>query len=162
EAGVGYTGRSARLDVRRAFDLAPHWALSVGAAGSAVLYGHESTGDLPNVDLAQAHGWGGDVPVLVGFGSDGGLYSVWLGVRGGGEQVDVGQVSSVPSMSSVSLSATRFWAGGLVGLAAGFRHVHVALEADAAYMNVAGDYLGVHASVAGMSITPAAALWWDF
>jgi hypothetical protein len=162
EAGVGYTGRSARLDVRKAFGVAPHWAFSVGAAGSAVLYGRQTGEELPDVDLTQAHGWGADVPVLVGYESDGGLYTVWVGARAGWEQVDVGQVSSVPGPSTVSLSATRFWGGGLVGLAAGFRHVHVALEADVSYMNVAGDFAGVHATVAGAAITPATALWWDF
>ena len=162
EAGIGYTGRAARIDVRKSFDLGPHWALSIGGAGSAVLYGRQTGEVLPNVDLAQAHGWGADVPALVGYASDGGLYMVWLGARAGGEQVDIGQVSSVPGMSSVSLSATRFWGGGLVGLAAGFRHVHVALEADASYMSVTGDYLGLHASVAGVTITPAAGIWWDF
>lgn len=162
EAGVGYTGRAARIDVRKAFELAPHWALSIGAGGSAVLYGRQTGEELPNVDLAQAHGWGADVPALVGYASDDGLYMVWLGARAGGEQVDVGEVSSIPSMSSVSLSATRFWGGGLVGLAAGFRHVHLALEADVSYMSVTGDYVGLHASVSGVAITPAAGLWWDF
>ena len=148
--------------MRKSLGLAPHWALSIGAGGSAVLYGRQTGEELPNVDLAQAHGWGGDVPVLVGYASDGGLYMVWLGARAGAEQVDVGQVSSVPGPSSVSLSATRFWGGGLAGLAAGFRHVHVALEADVSYMTVSGDYLGLHATVAGTAITPAAAVWWDF
>jgi hypothetical protein len=166
EAGLAYTGRSVRADARRAFGLSQHWALSVGAGGTAVLYGRQAGDVLPNVDLGQLHGWGADLPVLVGYESDGGLYMVWAGARGGWEHVDIGQVTSVPSGSampaSVSLSATRFWAGGLLGVAAGFRHVHVALEIDIAYASVAGDYLGVHASVAGLALTPAGCLWWDF
>ncbi len=127
-----------------------------------MLYGHQSGSELPDVDLAQAHGWGGDIPVLVGYASDGGLYMVWVGARGGGEQVDISPVSSVPGPSSSSLSATRFWGGGVAGLAAGFRHVHVAFELDVSYAHVAGDYLGTHAEVDGVALTPAAGLWWDF
>ncbi|MDP9036698.1 MAG: hypothetical protein M3O50_18005, partial [Myxococcota bacterium] len=39
EGGIMYTGRAARADLRRVFDLSARWALSVGAGGSAVLYG---------------------------------------------------------------------------------------------------------------------------
>ncbi|MBV9949891.1 MAG: hypothetical protein JOZ69_23820, partial [Myxococcales bacterium] len=81
EGGLAYTGRAVRADVRRAFDLAPHWALSLGIAGSAALYGNQPSDPLPDVDLARVRGWGGDVPLLVGYDSDGGLYAAWLGAR---------------------------------------------------------------------------------
>jgi hypothetical protein len=163
EAGLSYTGRAVRADVRRAFELSDRWSLSVGAGGTAVLYGRQAGDILPNVDLAQMHGWGADVPVLVGYASEGGLYMVWAGGRGGWEHVDIGQVTSVPmSGSPVSLSATRFWGGGLLGVAGGFRHVHVALEIDVSYSSITGDYLGAHVEVAGLALTPAGALWWDF
>jgi hypothetical protein len=167
EAGLAYTGRSLRADVRRAFDLTPHWSLSAGVGGSAALYGHQDGGALAGVDLAALHGWGADVPVLVGYESDGKLYMLWLGVRGGWEHVDIGDVSSEPGSPSASsaplgLAATRFWGGGLLGFAVGFRHVHVAMELDASYANVTGEFAQTHASVQGVTLAPAAALWWRF
>jgi hypothetical protein len=44
----------------------------------------------------------------------------------------------------------------------GFRHVHVAMELDASYASVSGDYNETHAHVAGVSLAPAAAFWWSF
>jgi hypothetical protein len=167
EGGVAYTGRAVRGDLRRSFDLSDHWSLSLGAGGTAALYGHQYGGDLPDVDLGQLHGWGADVPVLVGYESDGGLYMLWVGARGGWEHVDISEVRSEPKEVTlgtppIGLSATRFWGGGLLGLAVGFRHVHVAMEVDASYATVSGDYNQVHAQVAGLTLAPATALWWRF
>jgi hypothetical protein len=167
EGGLAYTGRSVRIDARRAFELSPTLAISVGIAGSAALYGSEATGDLPNVDVNHLHGWGADVPVLFGYRSDGDLYMLWIGVRGGWEHVNIDDLTSEPGTQPlgtppISLSATRFWGGGLVGAAIGFRHVHVAMELDASYANVTGVYDQTHATIAGAALTPAAALWWDF
>jgi hypothetical protein len=167
EAGIGYTGRAVRIDVRRSFDLTAHWALSVGAGGSVALYGHQDGTDLPNVDLGQMHGVGADVPVLVGYESDAGLYMLWLGARAGWEQVEISEVTSQPGATTfgpipISLSATRLWAGGLLGVAVGFRHVHVAMELDVSYANIAGDYNQTHAQVQGVLLAPATALWWTF
>jgi hypothetical protein len=167
EGGLTYTGRAVRADVRRSFDWARHWSLSLGVGGTAVLYGRSSGDTLPNVDLGQLHGWGADVPVLIGYASDGDLYRVWLGGRAGWEHVDVGQVRTIPNPPTLgapppSLSATRFWGGGLVGLAVGFRHVHVAMEIDVGYANVAGNYAGTHTELAGLTLTPASSIWWAF
>jgi hypothetical protein len=166
EGGLMYTGRAARADLRRSFELSPSWSLSIGAGGSAALYGHQNGGALPNVDLGRLHGWGADVPLLVGFESDGGVYMLWIGARGGWEHVDISELRSIPSsapiVSPISLSATRFWGGGLVGLAVGFRHVHVAMELDVAYASITGDYNDTHAQVAGVTLAPASALWWRF
>jgi hypothetical protein len=167
EGGLTYTGRSVRADFRRAFGLSPHWALSVGVGGSAVLYGHAYGTPLPDVDLGGLHGWGADVPVLLGYESDGGLYMAWLGVRGGFQHVDISEVLSEPSAAPigtapVGLSASSAWGGGVVGLAVGFRHIHVALEIDVSYANVSGDYNGVHASISGLTLAPGATAWWRF
>jgi hypothetical protein len=167
EAGLTYTGRGIRADVRRSFDLTPHWALSAGVGGSAALYGHQDGGGLPDLDLAAVHGWGADVPVLVGYESDGQLYMAWLGARAGWEHVDIGNLSSEPGGqpaggNPIALSATRFWGGGLFGLAVGFRHVHVAMELDVSYAHIAGDFAQTHASVQGVTLAPATALWWHF
>jgi hypothetical protein len=166
EGGIAYTGRAIRIDLRRSFDLSSHWALSMGAGGSAALYGHQNGVLLPNVDLGALHGWGADVPLIVGFRSDGGLYMAWVGARGGWEHVDISEVSSQNSVTlgaaPVSLSATRFWGGALLGLAVGFRHVYVAVELDAGYATVTGDYNEAHAQVSGITLAPASALWWRF
>jgi hypothetical protein len=167
EGGLAYTGRDVRADVRRSFDLSGTWALSVGAGGSAALYDRDENASLPNVNLAQLHGWGADVPVVVGYQSDGDLYFLWLGVRAGWEHVDISAVTSEPGSTSlgvppISLSATRFWGGGLLGVAVGFRHLHVAMELDASYASVDGDYNSTHAHVTGLTLTPASAMWWRF
>ncbi len=168
EGGIVYTGRAIRIDVRRSFDLSEKWALSLGVGGSSVLYGHQSDGVLPNVTLSQIHGWGADVPLLVGYRSSGDLYSFWLGARGGWEQVDISDVTSEPKSVTlgtppVGLSATRFWGGGLLGFAVGFRHVHVAMELDAAYQIINGSYNQTTVpQISGLTLAPATALWWDF
>jgi hypothetical protein len=159
EAGLSYSGRALRADVRRAFELATGWAASVGAAGSTVVGGHPEGGELPGVDVGGLHGWGADVPVLVGFESDAQLYMAWLGARAGWEHVDI---SATGGGGLPGLSATRYWAGGLFGIAVGFRHVHVAVEIDASYATVSGEYGGVQGTVHGLVLAPASALWWRF
>jgi hypothetical protein len=167
EGGIAYTGRALRIEVRRSFELSQNWSLSLGAGGSAALYGHQEGSSLPNLALNQLHGWGADVPVLVGYESEGGLYMLWLGARGGWERVDISNVTSEPESGvlgapPIGLSATRLWGGGVVGVAVGFRHVHVAFELDASYVNVAGSYGAASATVDGLTLGPATALWWRF
>jgi len=166
EGGLTYTGRALRVDLRRSFDLSPHWALSVGAAGSAALYGHQNGVLLPNVDLGELHGWGADVPVLLGFRSEGDLYMLWLGARAGWEHVDISEVSSqsTPTLGEapLGLSATRFWGGGVLGLAVGFRHIYVGVELDASYASVSGSYNQTQVQVSGLTLAPASAVWWRF
>jgi hypothetical protein len=132
-----------------------------------VLYGNQTGGALYNVSLGELHGWGGDLPLLIGYESAGGLVSAWAGVRGGYESVAISQVLSEPKTVTlgtppVSLSADRTWGGGLIGVAVGFRHVHVAMELDAAYAYISGSYNATSVTVQGVSLAPAAALWWDF
>jgi hypothetical protein len=167
EGGLLFTGRAVRADVRHAFELSSTWALSVGVGGSATLYGRDEGGSLPNVDLGRLHGWGADVPILIGYESDGDLYMLWLGARGGWEHVNIDDLTSEPGSGQfgtppIPLSVTRFWGGGLIGAAVGFRHVHVAMEIDVSYASLNGDYNQTHASVAGVTLTPASALWWRF
>jgi len=162
EGGVAYTGRAAHVDVRRSFD----WddtSLSIGLGLEMPIYGDPDTNTLPQVDLRAVHGYGADVPVIVGWQSAARLYMVWAGVRGGWDHVDIGSLSSDPSVKTVtSLSADRFYGGGVVGMAAGFRHVHGALELDVAYQSIRGTFDATNVTVQGLSIAPAAALWVTF
>jgi len=165
EGGVAYTGRAAHIDVRRSFD----WdrvSLSVGLGLEMPLYGDPDTSTLPQVDLSSVHGYGADVPVLIGWESDARLYMLWAGLRAGWDHVDIGALTTEPGAatvtSPVTLSADRFYGAGVVGVAGGFRHVHVALELDVAYQEVHGTFNATTVSLAGVSMAPAGALWWTF
>lgn len=163
EGGISYTGRMIRIDVRRSFDLTSHWALSVGAGGSAALHGHQDGGALPNIDLAALHGWAADLPLLIGYQSDGDLYMLWIGARAGYEHVEIGDVSAQWSNGPTNtLTATRVWSGGLLGAAVGFRHVHVAMELDVSYASIEGICDQMHVQVAGVTLSPSTAFWWTF
>jgi hypothetical protein len=167
EAGLDYTGRAARVDLRHSFDYGDV-SLSVGGGVSYVFYGDQSAAALPNVDVNSVQGFGADVPVLIGWQSAARLIMVWGGVRAGFDHVGISdtfpmQFPMTPTMGTPSeLSATRFYGGGLVGLAAGFRHLHVALELDVAYQTLAGSFFATGASVSGLTMAPAGALWVDF
>lgn len=165
EGGLAYTGRGVRIDLRRGFALSDETDLSIGLGLSAPFYGRDP-GSLPNVDLSKLRGYGGDVPLLVGWESMAGLYKVWAGLRGGYEHVSIENVSSDPRpgvpAGGIPLDADRFYGGGVVGLSVGFRAVHVALELQAAYESVHGTYDGTTGTVSGVALTPATALGWLF
>lgn len=166
EGGLSYTGRGVRVDMRRGFDDG-NVTYSVGLGLSAALYGRQSGAALQNVDLGALHGYGGDIPVLVGWESAGGIYKVWGGARGGIEHVVVETLTSEPKDVTIGnaplhLDANRYWVGPVVGLATGFRHLHVALELSAAYQAVQGNYNDNKVTIRGVTLAPATALWWSF
>jgi hypothetical protein len=166
EGGLAYTGRSVRVDLRRSFDDG-HVSLSLGLGLMAALYGRQQGSDLPNVDLSALHGYGFDVPVLVGWESNGGIYKVWGGARGGFERDVVEQLTSEPrpvtiGTAPIHLDANRSWGGAVVGFATGFNHVHVALELSVAYQVVMGNYNDNKVTVQGITLAPATALLWTF
>lgn len=166
EGGLAYTGRAVRADMRRSFDDGP-WSLSLGLGGSAALYGRQQGADLPNVDLGALHGYGLDLPVLGGWQSLSGLYTIWFGPRAGFEHVVVETLTSEPKDVTIGtppirLEATRWYGGGVLGIATGFRHVHVALEGNVSFQVVNGTYNDNHVTVRGITIAPATALWWTF
>jgi hypothetical protein len=66
------------------------------------------------------------------------------------------------SVGPISLDATRAWAGGLAGVATGFRRLHVALEVSVAHHWASGSYNGNQVGIRGVTIAPASALWWTF
>lgn len=166
EGGLTYTGRGIRADMRRSFEDG-NFALSVGLGASATLYGRQQGSDLPNVNLGELRGYGADIPLLAGWQSANGLYSLWAGPRIGVEWVRVETLTTEPrvipgSAAPISLEATRWHGGGVIGIATGFNHVHVALEAGVAYQVVRGSYNANDVTVRGLTLTPASAVWWTF
>jgi hypothetical protein len=167
EGGLTYTGRAVRVDLRRSFDADKHVSFSLGLGLSAALYGRQQGSDLPNVDLNSMHGYGFDIPALVGWESNGGIYKVWGGARGGFERDVVEILTSEPKdvtigVDPIHLDANRFYGGAVAGIATGFNHIHVALEISAAYQVVSGNYNENHVTVRGITLAPASALWWTF
>lgn len=167
EGGISYTGRAARIDMRKSFDISESSSVSVGAGLTVPFYGRQGTDALPNVDLSALHGYGIDVPLLIGWESTGGFYKIWGGFRGGFEYDAISNVTSEPKAVSlgfqpISLSGTRVFGAGVVGMAVGFRHLHVALELDAAYQTISGNFNATEVKVAGVSLAPATAIWWEF
>jgi len=169
ELGLTYTGRAARVDARRSWSW-DHVSLSLGVGASYIFYGDSSGAALPNVDVDSIQGFGADIPILIGWESRARIFMAWAGIRGGFDHAGISDTSgteypgpaSAPYAGPTELNANRFYGGGLVGAAAGFRHVHVALEFDAAYQTVSGRFFTTNASVSGVSLSPGAALWIDF
>jgi hypothetical protein len=163
EGGVTYTGRAAHVDVRRSFD-SGDVSLSLGLGLETPVYGDTGSGTLPQVDLSSVRGYGADIPVVVGWQSAARVYMLWGGLRAGWDHVDVASplVTPAPGGPSLTLVADRFYGSGVLGLAAGFRHVHAALELDVAYQTVQGMFGASTTSVQGLSVAPAGALWVTF
>jgi hypothetical protein len=168
EGGLTYTGRAARIDLRRSFDYG-QTSLSVGVGITAVFYDSHVTSEqaqLASVDLSSLHGYGADVPLLLGWRSRGGVYMAWGGLRAGWEHDQISTLTSepVPMLPGEppGLSATRLYGGAVAGVAAGFRHIHAALEIDVSYQSISGAFEANQVTVSGLSAAPAGALWWTF
>lgn len=166
EGGLVYTGRGARIDGRRSFDLGSDFAFSIGLGFSSAFYGRQPNTGLPNVDLEALRGIGADVPLLFGWKSQSELVMAWFGARGGIEYDTLEVLSSEPKTfgptSPLQLSATRVFGGGVVGFATGFKRVHVALEVSAYYQSVSGTYNANSVSLSGLTLSPASALIFSF
>jgi hypothetical protein len=176
EAGVTYTGRAARMDGRHAFLFADdELALSVGAGASAVLLRAKDAPDAGQAGerLAPRSGelsFGVDAPVVLGWRSAGSVVEAWVGARGGAEWLNAELSLAAPdgaAREAAHVDATRWFAGGLVGLALGFRPIALAVELDVAYQSVSaeGGYPREGAAVArrsatlsGVTVSPAGAI----
>jgi hypothetical protein len=170
EGGLTYSGRTFRVDARHAFALGKAGALSVGLGASGLVdagpFGPTAGG---------FYGGGADVPVLVGLRSTGGLYSFWFGPRGGFDILSAHSVlSGPPSMpTAYDVTGKHFYVGLTAGMRVGFRHVHLALEINAAYHHADGAFTTHHTdpmdgtvttstlptvNLQQLSLTPAGAL----
>ena len=167
EAGVLYTGRSGRLDVRRSFDLKEGRHASVGLAAYTHLYGQPANDDLPSVAVQNIRGYGAEIPALVGLVRDDGTLGVWGGLRAGGEWIRLSRITSEPKdvtfgATPVGLEATRFFAGPTVGGTVGYKFFHLMAELTASFETIQGSYGDVKGSVRGLALTPSTALVFDF
>ncbi|WP_437316004.1 hypothetical protein [Sorangium sp. So ce385] len=164
EAGLTYSGRALRLDGRHAFPLGDA-ALSVGLGASALFAGAPGPSAGPSAeggDAVDVYGAGVDVPILLGFRSDADLYALWFGPRLGLELLG-GEVRLPPAGSAsrgplVDASGQHLRLGFVLGVRAGFRHVHVALEATATYHHATGEIGGAPAVIDQGTIAPGGGL----
>lgn len=181
EAGLAYTGRTARVDARHAFE-ARRIALSAGLGASAVLTrrGEEGADSdpvgrgeaIPGLDTHGLTGWGLDVPVIVGWRSDADLVQIYGGLRGGYERVfgDVGLGVSfydVGAPSSAELDASRWYGSLLAGLRTTVDPLWVGIELAAGvgygegsmvFRDAAGGTTAhVNGSATGINLSPSGA-----
>lgn len=164
EAGLTYTGRALRLDGRHAFPLGDA-ALSIGLGASALFAGAPGPLAEPSAeggDVGDVYGAGVDVPILLGFRSDADLYALWFGPRLGLELLG-GEVRLPPAGSAsrgplVDASGQHLRLGFVLGVRAGFRHVHVALEATATYHHATGEIGGTPVAIDQGTIAPGGGL----
>ncbi len=182
DAGVTYTGRGARADLRHAFE-SGKVALSVGVGASGVLQRlhQDDLGGIieprpsdpyVGVDARAMSGFGFDVPVIVGWHSTGDVGMAWAGARGGYEHL-AGEflfdpqgfnpfTSNPEPAESARVNAARWWGGGLVGLAVGVTPFWVGVEIDVAWNALRGNVDRAdgerRVSLGGPSLSPTGAL----
>jgi hypothetical protein len=157
DAGLTYFGRSVRLDARRAVALSKSVDASVGLGASGLLP-HRS-----DALALRVGGFGADVPLLIGWRSAADVYSLWAGARGGAEWVrghrELPPDPGAPDvLVNEPLGGWHAFAGGLVGMRVGFRHVFAVLEVDAAMHWVSADIGERRTSLTQLAVVPAAAL----
>jgi hypothetical protein len=163
DAGLTYTGRSIRLDGRRAWHFGEdeQSAVSLGIAASGLLPKRDD-------DLGfRVGGFGGDVPLLIGWRSTGDIYSVWAGPRGGIEllrgQRDLEGDPADPLSSLVEdVDGWHAQVGGLVGVRVGFRYIFAVFEVGAAMHWAQGDVGSIPVSIRQFSVAPSGALVGSF
>jgi hypothetical protein len=157
DAGLGYTGRTVRLDGRYSFALPRSFALSLGLGASGVLpRRHDELG-------SRVWGFGGELPLLLGWRSSADVYAVWLGARGGAERLRGQRERAADPLAPdtievESLDGRHLYAGPVVGMRVGFRYLFAALELDAAMHWAEGDLGGRAVSAAQWELAPAGAL----
>lgn len=166
EAGLTYTGRAMRIDIRRSFPLSKKLTFSAGA-GALRAIGRRGDGesrDLSGLDLAGLRGLGVDVPLLIGYASDSDLVRLYGGVRAGHEVIDgdigVGLAAggAADGSTKVSIEGRRTWVNGIAGLAIGFRHFFGIVEMSAGGATASGEVAGERVAAKGVLLSPGAAL----
>lgn len=177
EAGIAATGRTLRIDGRRSFESDDGFALSIGAAGSAIYRLGEAKPEDERMAVGRfdgnavgygAGGFGLDVPVLVGWRNRTDLIGLWLGARGGYERMWGNMNLADPSIGSpAGVESNRFWGAGLVGASMGIDPVWIRFEFEASVHSIdasaslpagAGDPDVIHGQFGAFAFTPSAAI----
>jgi hypothetical protein len=159
DAGLTYTARTIRLDGRRAFTFGEEdkSAVSLGIAASGLLPKRDD-------DLGyRIGGFGGDIPILIGWRSTGDIYAIWAGARAGIEllrgQRELEADPNDPLAPLVEdVDGWHGHAGGLLGVRVGFRYIFAVFEVDGAMHWAQGDVGDVEVSLRQFSIAPSGAL----
>jgi hypothetical protein len=153
EAGLTYTGRSLRLDGRHVLSLGGEWALSLGLGASAVLLHPDSSvpdaassdpGAAPAEFGLDANGWGGDIPILVGYQPLDGFVDVWMGARTGFEHIsgELRAEDDDPAAPRFDASGNRFWATALAGVSLGVPPIWLRLVLAGTFHRLSGKLRG--------------------
>jgi hypothetical protein len=193
EAGLTYTGRSVRADARHAIE-GQKLAASAGLGVSGVLQRLRDDRELdpypsggstpylqspaqppsepfPGVDARSVGGWGVDVPLVVGWRSSGEVAMVWGGARGGHERLGgelwLQDFVEPDKVELAGIDASRWWMGGLLGIAVGVRPIWVGAELDVAYHWLGADIERAegptrHVELSGPALAPTGALFGKF
>lgn len=112
----------------------------------------------PDANGAQGSGWraGAFVPLTLGF-DVAGILEAWVGARFAFERVEgqLGPTTMMPTSTNATSSAWGVRGGGVVGLALGFRRVHVLAELAVDGEWWSGQLAGVSFERSGAALTPA-------
>jgi hypothetical protein len=149
EGGLTYSGHDLRVDVRHAFNLSRSLAISLGLGASAVIAQRPE-----DTSASGVYGGGADIPLLIGVRSVNDVFAFWFGPRGGFDILS-GGLQLGEGAPEFDVSARHFYAGLTTGMRVGFRHVHVALEINAAYHYVDGTFRPSAPATASMPAAPA-------
>lgn len=143
ELGLTASGRSLRLDARRAYG-GDVTALSLGLALSSrvPLSGAEPdrSGAIAGLDDRGVGGLALELPLLVGYRSSGDVVTVWAGLRPGLETLrgPLRFVAAGDTELETTLHAHRIWLDGILGAMVGLHPLWVGLELDFGYVRGAG------------------------
>ncbi|MBN2192501.1 MAG: hypothetical protein JW751_06760 [Polyangiaceae bacterium] len=177
ELGFTASGRSVRVDARRAFARGKTaLSLGVGFGNRIGLDTSEvtSSGAIPRVNDTNVSGVSLELPILVGYRSSANVVSLWTGLRPGLETL-WGSVLFSPADAEpleTDIVARRAFIDGVVGAMVGVRPIWVGIELDMGYGWGSGRWdvpivgSGEDAvlssrgsgSIEGFTVTPAAVL----
>lgn len=152
DLGVVVAGSGGRFEVRTGGLLGSSLTWHVGAAVSGAYQRSEARQIDVDTTLSAAEGYriGALVPLSVGMAL-GGIFEAWGTVRLGAEHVG-------GSVGGSSGDAWTLRSGLALGLAVGFRRVHVMVELAVDFEHVRGQLGGVAIDRSGIVLTPATAL----
>ncbi len=169
EGTVRYSGRDVGAGVRAMLfesrtEDAGATTLSIGLDGRALLRNRPEDGQLTGVVTDDVRGFGGAVPVVLGWQSDAGLVVGYVATTVGFDRVQgrVALTAFEDPAPARALDVARWWATGTLGLGVGFRRVRVVVELGVQRDWLRVDSEGARADVRLWSLAPAFAVMSTF